>query len=89
MTGILPNKIRFRKDKMGFVTPEKEWMSSIPMSTIDDILLSKTVKESGIFDIPKARKKFQSVQSGKGEFNFLPWRILNFCLWVDRIKPSA
>ena len=89
MTDIVPDKVRLRKDKMGFVTPEKEWLTRIPSSTIDDILFSKSVKESGIIDMHKARRKIQAVQSGKEPFNFLPWRILNFCLWIDRIKSSA
>ncbi|MBI4388563.1 MAG: asparagine synthase (glutamine-hydrolyzing) [Nitrospinae bacterium] len=85
----VPEKVLWRKDKMGFVTPEKKWISSLPMNVLDEALSSRAVKDSGYLNPDEARKEFLSIARGQKPFKFLAWRILNFCVWLDRLKASS
>ncbi|MFQ5450096.1 MAG: asparagine synthase (glutamine-hydrolyzing) [Nitrospinaceae bacterium] len=89
MKNRIPEKIRRRKDKMGFVTPERLWMQSIPQKVIDDLFSSPAVRDSGYFNAEAARRKFLSIARGEAPFNFLPWRMLNFCLWLETLNRSG
>lgn len=85
MKDHIPEAIRLRKDKMGFVTPEQQWISSIPQKTIDDLLFSRPVKESGYVDAEQAGKELQAIIKGEKTFNFLPWRLLSLSLWLNKL----
>jgi asparagine synthase (glutamine-hydrolysing) len=84
MKDRMPERVRLRKDKMGFVTPEQKWISSLSPKTIDEIINTRTAKESGYFDIENTRKEICDITQGRIPFNFLPWRILNFCVWLEK-----
>ena len=86
MKNKIPEMVRLRKDKMGFVTPEQKWMQNIPDTIWDDLISSPEVRCSGYFDVENAREIFKSTISGKRPFTFLPWRILNFSIWLINLK---
>ena len=86
MKNIIPEKVRLRKDKMGFVTPEQKWIQKLPDKLLDDLLSSSEVRHSGYFNVENARKTFKSITTGQQPFTFLPWRILNFSIWLLNMK---
>lgn len=88
MKSKIPETVRLRTDKMGFVTPEQKWIQKLPDKILDDLLFSPEVKHSGYFNVDNARKTFKSITTGKQPFNFLPWRILNFSIWLKNIKSN-
>ena len=76
--GIVPDAVRGRMDKMGFVTPEEEWLKGETGGDWDE-RLGKV--PAGIFDIPAARKRIGAIRAGRVPFGFAPWRWLNFGAW--------
>ncbi|MFQ5444066.1 MAG: asparagine synthase (glutamine-hydrolyzing), partial [Nitrospinales bacterium] len=89
MKDHIPEKIRLRKDKMGFVTSEQQWISSIPQKTIDDLLFSRPMKESGYIDVKQTSKELRTIIHGNKPFNFLPWRILSLSIWLNKLKTKT
>jgi len=82
MKGILPEEIRNRMDKMGFVTPEDIWIKTILKNQIYDILSSKSFAERGFFNVNKIKKAFEEYCQGKLNIGFLIWRWVNLELWL-------
>lgn len=84
MSSVVPDVVRLRMDKMGFVTPEEVWMrehySDFMGRLKDAIEVSR-----GIFT-DKAIKHLDDMIDGKKRFDSSIWRIINFSLWLQRMK---
>jgi asparagine synthase (glutamine-hydrolysing) len=81
MRGIVPDEILDRKDKIGFTTPEKEWLLSEEFNLLN--------KLNCLFDLPfihKAgvEKYIDDLKKGKRNFDFTSWRLLNFSKWNEK-----
>lgn len=81
MRGLLPEKVRSRTDKMGYVTPEDIWFRKSLKKEIEDILQSKSFAERGFFDMDQIKKKFKEYCEGKIDLGSTVWRWLNLELW--------
>lgn len=80
MKGIVPNKILNRKDKIGFETPQQNWLLSNSSS------IKRIIKNSTIFNFIDKELlliEFEKVIKGKKVFTSRVWRWLNFLRWVD------
>jgi asparagine synthase (glutamine-hydrolysing) len=78
---ILPEKIRNRKDKKGFITPEERWVKEdnpelFRIKIKDEIELS-----NGIIN-PAALQYFDDIVSSKIPFDYTYWRIIQFGDWM-------
>ena len=78
MRGIVPDEIINRKDKIGFVTPEDDWLSFIQYD-LDEWL-------TGIDDIPflnveKTKRKILNSFKSNLPISKDIWRIINYCRW--------
>jgi asparagine synthase (glutamine-hydrolysing) len=78
MRGIVPDDVLYRKDKIGFATPEKDWL--MDMAPIIREWLSVPL------DLPFINQKellreFDQVVSGTIPFTWQVWRWVNFCRW--------
>jgi len=82
MSGILPELVRTRTDKLGFQTPEEEWMRSSPEPF--RAALRRAVEGSEGIIRPAAITLFEDVIAGRRPFSFLPWRIIAFGAWKER-----
>lgn len=69
---ILPDKIRNRKDKMGFVTPQEVWQKDELKDFIDDVLKSSSFKN---------RRFYQKLDINNEDF-LKVWRYVNLELWM-------
>lgn len=79
MKGILPEKIRNRKDKVGFATPTDLWTGKILKNEIKDILASTSFKQRGVFDATEIENNYlHSPNTFKA--NEI-WRILSLEMW--------
>ena len=82
LEGILPDKIRNRVSKLGFVTPEEKWINE----NFEQFRaqLSKACEQlKYVIDADRVMKWFDA---NKGEIkrgNYLPWRIICAGHWVD------
>ncbi len=77
--GILPDDIRWRKDKMGFVTPEEEWMREL-RTEFSSLLLKEPIRSRRFLDETKFPKELSSgrIRLSSGDV----WRLLNLELWM-------
>lgn len=81
MKGVLPEAVRTRADKMGYVTPEDIWYREPLKKEVGDILESKSFAERGYFDIAEIKKAFEEHSSGRANLGSTIWRWVNLELW--------
>ncbi|MBX9850860.1 MAG: asparagine synthase (glutamine-hydrolyzing) [Cytophagaceae bacterium] len=86
LSGIMPDKVLNRTDKMGFVSPEEVWLKQ----TGSDWFLNEINQTLRI--APEYFHKDATIQmvnnmiAGKTNFNFTPWRILCLGRWLHMIN---
>lgn len=82
MKEVLPEKIRLRKDKIGFATSEELWMKNEKRIEFRDLLMKAVNSSHGIIN-DKAVQLFDKMTSNEIIFDHMIWRILVFGLWMD------
>ena len=82
LKGYLPEKVRCRMDKMGFVTPEEYWMKIENPEIFKDYLGVAIKNSKGIIK-PEAMDYFKKMVSGKIPFSNVIWRMIIFGLWME------
>ncbi len=82
MTGILPEEVRMRKDKVGFSTPEDTWFRNGLRRFAEDILASESFRSRPHVDPDMARKDLDRHLAGIKNRSEALWRILNLELWL-------
>jgi len=84
MKGMLPDKILQRQDKLGFATPEDDWIKLPEVSKfIDDIINSERFANRGYFDVDYIKKLFKDIDNGGfiwHNYKFI-WKIVFLELW--------
>ena len=82
LKGILPEIVRNRKDKKGFITPEQKWfMEDFPKQFLD--LFDENIKfAKDIINSSEAKKYLINMQKGKIPFDYSYWHIILFCMWM-------
>jgi asparagine synthase (glutamine-hydrolysing) len=79
--GILPEKIRMRKDKTGFSTPEADWFKNEKLQTIlSDIIESDSFRNRGYFNVKQCKSDFKSFQKNQ-RHNPEFWKWISLELW--------
>ena len=81
MKGILPEDVRERYDKMGFVTPDDLWFRTVLKDKILKVLNSKSFAGRGYFVVDKVKEVFQDCCRGKRNIALTLWRCVNVELW--------
>ncbi len=94
MKGILPEKIRMRRDKVGYGTPEDEWFREPAwQKIIKEILNSESFKNRKIVNPAKAVSQFEKHVSGKINISKEIWKWIHLELWfrefIDENKSSS
>lgn len=88
MQAILPDRIRMRKDKMGFVTPEEIWMKNALGSFVQDAIADLPDNDE-VFNKEGLKAAFAE-KSGEGKtYDFMPWRWLNTIKWRRQLNETA
>lgn len=82
---LVPAAILNRRDKMGFVSSEERWMKEEGRDWFFDKIVSKNL-DANKFNITEVESYTKSILSNDVEFNFEPWRILNFNFWVNKMS---
>lgn len=84
MKGILPEKIRMRKDKIGFSTPENEWFHDKKMQELlKDIIYSESFRQRGYFNIESCKSEFRNLERN-GTYNHEFWKWMHLELWFRK-----
>lgn len=82
MKGGIPEKIRIRKDKTGFETPQAEWFrEKVFKKFIFEIITSDSFKSRGIINPYKAQKLYDRHSLGKIDISKEMWKWINLELW--------
>ena len=82
MNGILPEEIRKRIDKLGFVTPEEVWLRQQAPNSFRKVLGTAVEQSRGVLR-SAAVIELEDVIAGRKAFSFLPWRMISFGAWMD------
>lgn len=85
MRGILPETVRTRQDKMGFVTPEEIWIVKEYPDQFRNLLMA-AVKETQGLITDTILSDFNQVQLSQRPYNHLFWRIIVFGQWMKVFK---
>lgn len=87
MRGVLPEAIRARYDKMGFVTPEEIWIKKTHTNQFRQLFLRAIDGSQGLIR-PQAIDVFDDIVRGKRPFNYLIWRIISLGIWKEKFSVS-
>lgn len=82
MNGILPESVRNRKDKKGFITPEEKWFKDEYYHEFVKLLEDNAHYSKGIINIEQVKRHFKQVRNGEVKFSANFWRIILFCIWM-------
>ncbi len=82
LRGVLPDPVRVRTDKMGFVTPETAWLRGPLRSWATDILHSSEFRSRPFFDHAKVREYFKKFLDGHSDRSGPIWRWIVLELWL-------
>ncbi len=85
MRGIVPDQILDRRDKIGFATPEQDWLATLN-PWVESVLNSQTAQEIPVFNIDIIKQEWQALLQGQGVFNFRIWRWLNLIQWTEQYQ---
>jgi asparagine synthase (glutamine-hydrolysing) len=86
MRGIVPTQILERKDKIGFETPELEWMKLLKP---DIEVWLEGLSEIPWINVPTAKIYFKELIAGKREFAGLIWRLINTARWTALVQRDS
>jgi asparagine synthase (glutamine-hydrolysing) len=81
MQGVLPEKIRTRMDKLGFVTPEEVWLREEGTAHFRKALRESVDASGGILK-RDVLSLLEDMVEGKQAFSFLIWRLISFGAWM-------
>jgi len=84
MKGILPEDIRTRKDKAGFIAPADEWFRTINRTQIEEMINSDLFKSRGIFNVKRVNEVFCEHLRGEKNHQMFLWQLINLELWFRR-----
>ncbi len=85
MRDILPEKIRNRMDKMGFVTPEEIWVRNQATEQFRGAVREAVEQSRGVLNVNTIARA-ERIINGEEEFNFFIWRIISFGNWMDQFE---
>tara|TARA_B100000131_G_scaffold120951_1_gene117989 strand:+ start:28081 stop:29976 length:1896 start_codon:yes stop_codon:yes gene_type:complete len=82
MYGIVPEKIRMRKDKIGFESPEASWFREKSFNKfISDIINSESFKSRDFINSKSAKSLYDNHLNNKIDVSNEIWKMINLELW--------
>lgn len=83
MRGLVPDAVLDRKDKIGFQTPEKRWLSEMG-GWVDQTLGNAAEERVPALSAAGMREEWRQVRDGKRPFDFRIWRWVNVVRWAEQ-----
>lgn len=82
MRGIVPDEILDRKDKIGFATPERDWIKQLePHMTA--AFYSDTARSIPALGLGALQLEWKAVLAGRKRVDFRVWRWFNLIRWIE------
>lgn len=85
LRGVLPETIRTRMSKLGFVTPEEYWMREEAPEKFRQAVRDAVAASQGVLR-PEALRLADDVIAGRRPFDFTVWRMISFAAWLRRFQ---
>jgi asparagine synthase (glutamine-hydrolysing) len=82
MRGIVPDEILERRDKIGFATPEQEWLRSLSAQAREWLQDARSIP---FLRVAPMLVEFDAMLAGKQPFRWQAWRWINFCRWYVKV----
>ena len=82
MRGIVPDDVLDRRDKIGFETPEKEWLLGMGETIRGWLRVDLNLP---FFNQAEVLKEFDLIAAGKKPFSWQVWRWINFSRWYSHL----
>jgi asparagine synthase (glutamine-hydrolysing) len=82
MRGLVPDAILDRRDKVGFATPEHNWLLSAK-NWVEGVLGSEAARNVAAIDVESAQAHWMRVLEGRAQFDWRIWRLLNLIKWSE------
>jgi asparagine synthase (glutamine-hydrolysing) len=78
---IVPQEILTRKDKVGFVTPDSQWLKKCIESEIKPLLLSDRTRARKVFDVEEMSRLLNKYMRGQIDISHYVFRWVSIELW--------
>jgi asparagine synthase (glutamine-hydrolysing) len=88
MRGILPETIRLRTKKIGFVSPVEHWSRGTLKTWLLDVSASRTFQESAVWNGAAAREQIERAARGERSIDRV-WPIINAYVLEQAFKNRA
>ncbi len=85
MRGIVPDLILDRKDKIGFATPERAWLTALK-PWVESTLESQVAAQIPVLNLKEVTREWNLMLAGKKPFNFNAWKWLNLIEWSRQFE---
>ena len=79
---VIPRAV-LKRPKRGFGVPINDWMVNRFGSFVETGILNSQLRERQLFDYGFVKKIFTAHRSGKVNYSFHLWNLLNLSLWYD------
>jgi asparagine synthase (glutamine-hydrolysing) len=89
MRGVLPEPVRTRSDKMGFVTPEEVWLSRSATGWFREGVQQAIDAAPKLLDGDRTLAMVDAMSTGAAPFTFEPWRVLCLGRWLRSVSAGA
>lgn len=89
MKSILPESVRTRKDKAGFIAPAHEWFRGPLYQKLLNLSSSSIVTDLGIFNRERLTATIQEHKDGRADHQMFLWQFVNFVLWFEKFFAKA
>jgi asparagine synthase (glutamine-hydrolysing) len=83
MRGLVPDAVLDRRDKIGFATPERDWLREL-RPWVESVLRSDRAAAVPVFAPPALDTAVRGALEHAGFFSGLTWRALNFIRWSEQ-----
>ncbi|MDB5075039.1 MAG: hypothetical protein JWO42_1218 [Chloroflexi bacterium] len=80
--GVIPDIVRHRRDKLGYTTPEAQWLRGPASHEIRRLLQSPSAAAHGYIQSDVVREQFELFAAGGPIPSAVVWRWVNLELWL-------
>lgn len=85
MQGVLPESVRMRADKMGFVTPEADWLCRPWRQAVSSMLQSDRFRSRPYWRAGAMQALFDRLCKGEAALAATIWRCVSLEYWMERM----
>ena len=82
MRGLVPDPVLDRRDKIGFATPERQWLEALA-PWVGNVLSPSRLARVPALNAPVVAQEWRGVLDGSRPFDWRVWRWVNLVRWAE------